>query len=92
MTSPRFYSAGGTDDIRQALVYISHRYPKAPLLGLGFSLGANILTRYVAEEGDRSRLIAACTLACVSPIFTIGVQQIDTCTIKPWDLNANDRL
>ncbi|KAF5367411.1 hypothetical protein D9758_003633 [Tetrapyrgos nigripes] len=64
MTSPRFYSAGGTDDIRQALVYISHKYPKAPLLGVSFSLGANIMTRYVAEEGEKCRLSAACTLAC----------------------------
>ncbi|KAH9998105.1 hypothetical protein BJV74DRAFT_794787 [Russula compacta] len=40
-------------DLRQALLYSSHRYPQAPLLGLGFSLGANVLTRYVAEEGRR---------------------------------------
>ncbi|THV06770.1 AB-hydrolase YheT [Dendrothele bispora CBS 962.96] len=64
MSTPRFYSAGGTDDIRQALIYISHKYPNAPLLGLGFSLGANIMTRYIAEEGEKSRLCAGCTLAC----------------------------
>jgi len=66
LTSPQLYSSCHTDDLRQALVYISHRYPQAPLLGVGFSLGANVLTRYVAEEGEDCRLVSACVLACVS--------------------------
>ncbi|KAI9509362.1 AB-hydrolase YheT [Russula earlei] len=64
LTTPQLYSSCHTDDLRQALLYISHRYPTAPLLGLGFSLGANILTRYVAEEGEDCRFISACALAC----------------------------
>ncbi|KAJ7452448.1 Alpha/Beta hydrolase protein [Mycena galericulata] len=64
VTSPQLYSAGHTGDIRLALAYISQRYPQAPLLGLGFSLGANVLTRYLAEEGEQSRLISGCALAC----------------------------
>jgi predicted alpha/beta-fold hydrolase len=47
-------------------MFIAHQYPKAPLLGLGFSLGANVMTRYLAEEGHRSRLMSGCALACVS--------------------------
>jgi predicted alpha/beta-fold hydrolase len=66
LTSPQLYSSCHTDDLRQALLYISHHYPRAPLLGLGFSLGANVLTRYVAEEGEECRLVSACALACVS--------------------------
>ncbi|KAF7338315.1 AB hydrolase-1 domain-containing protein [Mycena venus] len=64
VTSSQFYSAGYTGDIRQALIYISQLYPRAPLLGIGFSLGANILTRYLAEEGEQSRLRSGCALAC----------------------------
>ncbi|KAJ8520423.1 hypothetical protein ONZ45_g2789 [Pleurotus djamor] len=64
ITSQQLYSAGHTDDIRTALAYIAQRYPQAPLLGLGFSLGANVLTRYIAEEGEQSRLSAMCALAC----------------------------
>ncbi|PBK75236.1 AB-hydrolase YheT [Armillaria solidipes] len=55
---------GPTDDLRQALLYISHRYPSAPLIGLGFSLGANIVLRYLAEEKELSRLSTACILSC----------------------------
>lgn len=64
ITSPQFYSAGHTDDFRQAIFYISTVFPDAPLLGVGFSLGANVLTRYVAEEGRRCRLRSACILGC----------------------------
>ena len=71
LTSPHLYSAGSTVDIRAALLHISTRYPNAQLLGLGFSLGASVLTRYLAEEGTRSRLKAACVLGCVRPDFEI---------------------
>ncbi|TFK42604.1 Alpha/Beta hydrolase protein [Crucibulum laeve] len=64
ITSPLLYSAGHTDDTRQALMYVARQYPNAPLLGLGFSLGSNVLTRYLAEEGAHSRLHSACALAC----------------------------
>jgi predicted alpha/beta-fold hydrolase len=71
ITTPQLYSAGYTDDIRIALMFIAHRYPNAPLLGLGFSLGANVITRYLAEEGLRSRLMSGCALGCVSPSFSV---------------------
>ncbi|PFH54375.1 hypothetical protein AMATHDRAFT_135563 [Amanita thiersii Skay4041] len=64
ITSPQLYSAGHTDDLRQALIYISNMYPKAPLLGIGFSLGANVMTRYLAEEGEMSRIRSCCTMSC----------------------------
>ncbi|KAJ6531850.1 AB-hydrolase YheT [Mycena capillaripes] len=64
ITSPKFYTAGHTDDLRQALMYLAHKYPRAPLLGLGFSIGANIMVRYLAEEGSKSLLSSACVLAC----------------------------
>ncbi|KAK7453463.1 hypothetical protein VKT23_011736 [Stygiomarasmius scandens] len=64
MTSKQLYSAGYTDDLRVALMYIVKQYPNAPLLGMGFSLGANVLVRYLAEEGERSRLLSGCALGC----------------------------
>ncbi|KAF9653105.1 AB-hydrolase YheT [Thelephora ganbajun] len=64
ITSPQLYSAGHTEDYRAAILYVRTRYPKAPLLGIGFSLGANVITRYVAEEGDQCRLVSAVALGC----------------------------
>jgi hypothetical protein len=65
VTSPRLYSAGHTDDTRNALAFISQQFPDARLLGLGFSLGSNVLTRYLGEEGTETRLHSVCALACV---------------------------
>ncbi|KAJ8509095.1 hypothetical protein ONZ45_g8705 [Pleurotus djamor] len=64
ITSQRLYSAGETGDLRAAIAYIRSQYPDAPLLGLGFSIGGNIMTRYIAEEGQFSRLVSGCILAC----------------------------
>ncbi|EPQ58747.1 hypothetical protein GLOTRDRAFT_104069 [Gloeophyllum trabeum ATCC 11539] len=64
VTSPQLYSGGHTDDLRQALMYLSKLYPEAPLIGLGFSLGANVVARYLGQEGNRSRLLAAAVLGC----------------------------
>lgn len=66
VTSKQLYSAGWTEDLRMATIYLAHKYPKAPQLGLGFSLGANVMVRYLAEEGERSRLESACVLGNVS--------------------------
>nr|VWO94912.1 Mitogen-activated protein kinase (EC [Ganoderma boninense] len=73
VTSEKLYHCGNTDDARQALMYISHRYPKAKFVsGLGFSLGANVLVRYLAQEGQRSRLIAGCALACPWDLHSVS--------------------
>lgn len=66
LTTKQFYSAGWTEDIRMATIYLSHKYPKAPLLGIGFSLGANVMVRFVAEEGEGCRLTSACVIGNVS--------------------------
>ncbi|KIY50885.1 AB-hydrolase YheT, partial [Fistulina hepatica ATCC 64428] len=64
ITSSRLYSGEATDDLRYETMYIKYRYPNAPVLGLGFSLGGNVLTKYLGEEGSRSRIDAGCVLGC----------------------------
>lgn len=68
LTSIQFYSGGYTDDLRRALLYLSNKFPRAKLLGMGFSLGANVMTCYLGEEGAKSKLTSACVLACVSAL------------------------
>ena len=41
------------------------------MLGIGFSLGANVITRYVAEEGEMCRLVSAVALGCVRIYYHI---------------------
>ncbi|KAJ1932358.1 hypothetical protein FBU59_006396, partial [Linderina macrospora] len=53
LTSPRPYDMGFTGDIREAVNTLRKRTDSdAKLFGIGFSMGANIMTKYVGEEGD----------------------------------------
>ncbi|GAA6037019.1 hypothetical protein JCM8097_005511 [Rhodosporidiobolus ruineniae] len=62
ITSPKLYSGAVTDDLRSALAFISHFAPDAPLYGIGFSLGANQMAKYVGEEGEDCPLNGAIAL------------------------------
>eukprot|EP00727_Mastigamoeba_balamuthi_P004472 m51a1_g14022 hypothetical protein (389) ;mRNA; f:1111105-1112582 len=64
LTTWRPYNAGWTGDVRETVAHVRGLYPAAPLLGVGFSLGGNVLARYVAEEGEQCPLRAA---SVVSP-------------------------
>jgi predicted alpha/beta-fold hydrolase len=66
---PRFYHAGDTGDIGFALDLLASRNPGAPLAAVGFSLGANVLLKYLGERGSEARVSAA---AAVSVPFDLG--------------------
>ncbi|KAK4103815.1 AB-hydrolase YheT [Parathielavia hyrcaniae] len=51
VTSGVLFNARATWDVRQIVNWARRTFPNRPLFGLGFSLGANILTNYVGEEG-----------------------------------------
>jgi predicted alpha/beta-fold hydrolase len=57
----RAYHAGETGDLAFILSALHERAPEAPLLAIGFSLGGNVLLKYLGERGaeDGSRLAAA---------------------------------
>ncbi|KAI5308664.1 hypothetical protein KEM55_005164, partial [Ascosphaera atra] len=59
VTTPLMYNARATWDARQTIQWLRKMYPKRPLFGIGFSLGANILANYVGEEGDACPLKSA---------------------------------
>ncbi|XP_024366043.1 uncharacterized protein [Physcomitrium patens] len=59
MTSDIFYNAGWTEDLRRIVNYVHGKYPKAPIFTIGTSIGANILVKYLGEEGDSTPVGAA---------------------------------
>ncbi|KEZ39944.1 hypothetical protein SAPIO_CDS8914 [Scedosporium apiospermum] len=65
ITTGVLYNARATWDIRQTVKWIREKYPNRPLYGLGFSLGANILTNYCGEEGANCLFKAA--VVCSNP-------------------------
>ena len=62
LSSAQAYCGAYTDDIRQSIAHIARRLPQSPLIGVGYSLGANILTKFVGEEKDECLLSAAVSL------------------------------
>ena len=66
LVTPRGYNAGYTGDIRNVVLQISARLDKnVPLFLIGNSLGANIMTKYLGEEGF-SRTLPQCVAGAVS--------------------------
>ncbi|KDQ54172.1 hypothetical protein JAAARDRAFT_413634 [Jaapia argillacea MUCL 33604] len=65
VTTPKLYHAGTTDDIRHTILWICHTFPTSPIFGLGFSIGANALVKYVGEEGVNCPLSGIVSLANV---------------------------
>ena len=49
---PRAYHAGETGDLAHVLEELRRREPGAPLAALGFSLGGNVLLKYLGERGN----------------------------------------
>ena len=48
--APRFPSYGGTGDITVMMDVLIDKYPDTKFIGVGFSLGANILLKYLGEQ------------------------------------------
>lgn len=63
--TPQLFNSRATWDVRQLILTLHSLFPNRPLYGIGFSLGANILTNYVGEEGTSCILKAA--VSCSNP-------------------------
>lgn len=72
--APRMYHSGETGDLRYASRLLRVRYPRRPLGALGFSIGGNVLLKYLGEEGAKG---------------TAGVFDAAVAVSVPFDLNAS---
>ncbi|TIA85895.1 hypothetical protein E3P99_03868 [Wallemia hederae] len=63
LSTPRIFSAGQVNDLRTAVLYLKNLYPSAEMVAIGFSLGANIITKFCADEGNGCPFKAAVVLA-----------------------------
>ncbi len=62
----RMYHAGATDDVALTLDWLAGRYPGATFGAVGFSLGANVLLKYLGEGGRHLQ-----TAVAISPPFDL---------------------
>ncbi|KAH0993865.1 hypothetical protein GBA52_005348 [Prunus armeniaca] len=73
ITSDLVYNCGWTNDIREVCNRLHHKHPKAPLFLIGTSidvsadieyvLGANILVKYLGEDGDNAPVSGAAAIS-----------------------------
>jgi len=64
LTSQQAYSALYTGDYNTVVHQTAASFPASPLIGLGFSLGAGVLARYMGEQGDGCLLKGGISLGC----------------------------
>ncbi|GJM88680.1 hypothetical protein PR202_ga04771 [Eleusine coracana subsp. coracana] len=50
------------EDLREVVNVLHQRYPKAPLFTIGTSIGANILVKYLGEEGESTPIAGAASI------------------------------
>lgn len=68
LKTPKVYHGGSDPDVKEAIDYLYEEYcesgRKRKMFAIGVSLGAGILTNYIAKAGSKCPLTAACSVAC----------------------------
>ncbi|KAG7166821.1 Phospholipase ABHD3-like 1 [Homarus americanus] len=86
----RTYCAANSDDLEEAIEHIRAKFPKAPLMATGISLGGMILGNYLVTRGEQAaqHLVAAMVLSIPWNVF-VGTESLE----KPlWNLLLNRHL
>jgi predicted alpha/beta-fold hydrolase len=52
--TPRSYHLGFTEDLEQIIAFVNSRYPGKRIYLSGFSLGSNVVTKFLADCGDKA--------------------------------------
>lgn len=55
----RSYHSGASEDLAEIISHLRAQRPMAPLYAVGYSLGGNVLLKYLGESGSASQLQAA---------------------------------
>lgn len=91
VTTAQFYSASWTGDMRDVVKHVAAKYPSSRIFAAGWSLGANILTRYLGEEGDKCIVEAAAAL-CNPFNLTVSDQNFQKWFNRLYDFNLAKSL
>jgi uncharacterized protein len=75
----RFYHSGETEDPGYVLELLRERFPSRPIGALGFSLGGNVLLKYLGEQGDAAgRVVSAAAAISVPFDLLAGTRAIES--------------
>ena len=65
--APRFYHSGETEDVALVVELLRNRFPGRPIMAVGFSLGGNILLKFLGEQADRGSFPISAAVAISVP-------------------------
>lgn len=60
---PRAYHSGETKDVAEVVGILRQREPHTPIVAMGFSLGGNVLLKWLGETGEENPLLAAVAIS-----------------------------
>ncbi len=72
--TPRLYHSGDTDDAKRWIADLHDRFPQRRLVGVGFSLGGNMLLKLMGETGDESLLQSAVAVSAPMDLAACATQ------------------
>lgn len=65
--APRFYHSGETQDLEFVIGLLRERFPTRPLMAIGFSLGGNVLLKFLGEQGAKNATPLSAAVAISVP-------------------------
>ncbi|KAK4713823.1 hypothetical protein R3W88_019730 [Solanum pinnatisectum] len=68
LTTARLFTAADSDDISTVVQFINKKRPWSTVMSVAWGYGANMLTKYLAEVGEKTPLTAA---ACINNPFDL---------------------
>lgn len=90
ITTPILYNARATWDVRQAVKWLRKTFPNRPLFGIGFSLGANILTNVRDHCPSLTLLDANFHQYCGEEGEACELKAAVVCS-NPWNLDVSNK-
>lgn len=69
---PRRYHSGETGDIAHITTLVARRYPTAPLAHIGYSLGGNVLLKWLGETGAKHPAKTAIAISVPFELATLA--------------------
>ena len=89
--TPKLYNHGHTEDLRHLWQLLRQRHPQARVATVGWSLGANVLLRALAEEREAAPLQAAIA-ACAPFELELCAQRLRTGFARVYQKKLLDGL
>jgi uncharacterized protein len=84
--SARCYHSGETEDLNFLYQTLRQREPNTPIGAVGFSLGGNVLLKWLGEQGDKAKIFAAVAVS-VPLLLNICATKLDGGFSKLYRVN-----